>query len=184
MFFIRRNKTGGVTALRIVNGLDISEREKIVASKLFSQWIDKESRGALANMLPQQPLSLKEQMENGLSVVAINDIAYLGHTTAWEYQNSGWAELGSLIIHPQHRKKGLGKEIVGKAVEYFGSKFKLVATVKTEASKKAFLSNNFTIMSFSSLPEEIRFECCPCFNPPEMCPKMDISCTLLVHRGV
>ncbi len=92
--------------MKILNASLLDKEEITKISPLFAEWISEESSGTLANMLSQSPKELTEQMKKGLTVVAINDIDYLGHATVWTYKSKDWAEVGSFIVHPLYRKKG------------------------------------------------------------------------------
>ncbi len=169
--------------MKILNASLLDKEEITKISPLFAEWISEESSGTLANMLSQSPKELTEQMKKGLTVVAINDIDYLGHATVWTYKSKDWAEVGSFIVHPLYRKKGIGKKVISEIVKEFSKRYRLITTVKTVAAKKAFVDNNFQEKSFGSINQRLIEECCPCYNPPTRCPKRDINCRLLVYDG-
>jgi|GEM_PF-5229014 len=163
---------------------EINEREIVRSCHLFADWITEESRGSLANMLPQDAEALVEQARKKLSVIAINDVTFLGHATLWEYERNSVAEVGALIVHPSYRGMGIGKDLIGKVIEEFEAQYDiLTATVKTVAAERAFLENGFLRTPFHSLSRDIRKDCCVCYSPFEKCPKKNKECRLLIYSG-
>lgn len=113
------------------------------AAREISAWIAPESRGELANMLPQGPENLLSQMEEGITRLAIWNDKVIGHITLWEYNTSGWGEIGSLIVAPSFRGQGIGRELVKVFSSSFSNPIQLVATTKTERARFVFLISGF-----------------------------------------
>lgn len=145
-----------------------------------------ESQEKLANMLPQRPEDLLQQMEKGLTILAILNEEMVGHITLWQYNTTNWGEVGTLIVAPQFRGKEIGKTLVKTLSERFPNPIRAVTTVKTERAQHIFCTNGFDIINFDELRKvsgSAWRECCPCFFPPEACPKRDTECKLLFRRG-
>lgn len=155
------------------------------ASRKISNWIEAESKGQLANMLPQKPEDLLSQMKIGLTFLAVIKEKLVGHVTFWRYETEEWGEVGSLIVDPLFRNKGIGKELVKALSQHFSNHFYMVTTTKKERARHVFLVNDFDIISFDemrNMSESAWRECCPCFFPPKDCPKRDNECRLLIRR--
>lgn len=154
-------------------------------AKEIVQWIVPESQEELANMLPQRPEDILRQMEKGLTRLTILDWKVVGHVTLWKYDTQGWGELGSLIVHPDFRGRGIGKALCETFSDAFPNPFQMVATVKTECARYVIGSAGFEVISFDDLreiSESAWRECCPCRTPPEVCPKRNAECQLLVRK--
>ena len=149
----------------------------------IQDWIVPESRGELANMLYQEPEDLLRQMEKGFTFLAILGNKVVGHITLWKYQTVGWSEVGSLIIDLPFRGQGIGKILTQVISESFQN-FQLTATAKTEPARRVFLACGFKGIPFDKLKEISESawrECCPCYSPPELCPKREGGCKLLIR---
>jgi N-acetylglutamate synthase-like GNAT family acetyltransferase len=121
-------------------------------------------------MLPKDPEVVQELIGSGKGVVAFgNDgdpLAFAAITFDWP---DHWKELGALVVHPEHRKKGLGGEIllalITMAKEQFpDAKF---FGLCNQASLKLFLKAGGQIVTDSTLlPREVWDECkeCPIFK--------------------
>lgn len=148
-----------------------------------SDWVTIESQGQLSNMLPQKPETLLKQMKKGLTFLAIYEGKIVGHITLWKYSTvKSWGEVGALIVAPLFRDMGIGGALIRAILDPFFD-FQIVATVKTEKAKYAFLVNGFEITRFDNLKRASKLawrECCPCYIPPDACPKKDLECKLLI----
>ncbi len=171
--------------LRIVNP-EKTNWYLLDVSRKISFWIEKESQGNLANMLPQSPTTIHEQAKKGLTFVAISGIAeeVVGHITLWLYPTAfGWGEIGSLIVDPSCRGLGAGKMLISAILKAFCRDFNLVATTKTEKAGHLFQNSGFRPVKFDELratSEAAWRECCPCHLPPEYCLKRDKECKLFL----
>lgn len=157
----------------------------LATTQEITSWINKESKGRLANMIPQDPEKLLIQMKKELTLIAIADQKVVGHVTLWKYNTPGWGELGSLIIHPLFRNQGIGELLCAYFAKAFPLPLQIVATTKTEIAMCVVLSAGFENISFETLreiSEPAWRECCPCYSPPECCPKRDKECRLLIRR--
>jgi len=151
----------------------------IEVAKVIAKWIEPESEPksekGLSNMLPQSPEKILEQMEKGLTLLAIFREKVVGHVTLWEYNVDGFGELGSLIVDPQFRGRGIGTALCKALSQRFPSIF-LIATVKTKRAKHVLEKVGFKVVPFDQLKkisESAWRECCICIFPPEKCPLRD-----------
>jgi GNAT superfamily N-acetyltransferase len=154
-------------------------------AKIICSWVNPESRGALANMLPQNPASILNQMEKGLTRVAVYNGQLIGHITLWLYRADGWGEVGTLISDVNFRGMGIGKMLVSALCQSFSPPhYRLLGTVKTERAKHILCSCGFDNCKFEDLrkmSDSAWRECCPCYSPPENCSKQENGCSLLVR---
>lgn len=151
-----------------------------------SDWIVPESQEELANMLFQGPGEILWQMKKGLTLLAIRDGKVVGHITLWRYKTAGWDEIGSLIIDPLFRGQGIGTALIRAISASFPNPVQLTATVKTDRARRAFCAGGFVVSRFDELrkmSDTAWRQCCPCYSPPEACPKRDRECKLLIRKS-
>lgn len=149
-----------------------------------SEWITEESQGNLANMLPQEPEMILDQMQKGWTRLAVLDGKIIGHITLWRYETLGWGELGSLIVSPLFRGHGIGKALCELLLQDFPHPFRVVSTTKTSRANHVLSVTGFRSLRFDELRKISNSawqECCPCYSPPESCPKRDKECYISIH---
>ena len=149
----------------------------------IADWIKENVKDNPTNMLLKSPEEILEQMEKGLSRIAITDNELYGHITLWKYSIEDCAEVGSLIVHPKHCNKGIGTELIKKLSEDFSMTSMIIATAKAGNAKKAFLKAGFKTQLFESLSGPIIKECCVCYNNLGKCSEADKECRLLVKEN-
>lgn len=138
------------------------ERRKPI-SQTISEWT-KES-----HMLPKKPEEIDAFMEKNDAVVLTAEdgkpLAFGAVTFHWGSEDNQWKELGTIIVNPRHRRKGLGHKVVQD----------LVAKAKNDHPKARFFAlcndqsrglfldvNGEVITDPNTLPQEVWGECVNC----------------------
>lgn len=147
------------------------------------------------NMLRQRPEAILEQMLlPDRSFVAVREDQLAGFVTLWGYgiqANTGRliGEVGSLVVYPTERRRGLGTLLAGVLVNKWQTEFELVATVKTGRARRLFENLGFEDVAFDFLDILAGGsweESCPCHAPARCYQACGLGreggCHLLVYR--
>lgn len=115
-------------------------------------------------LLPQNPENLIFQFRAGRSYVIVGEQnpSWLAHGTIWpiaETENVRLGEIGTVMVLPEYRGRGLSKEVVNGLLLRRNSNELLIATTKDFRMAKAFVSCGLVPVDFSRYPATCQATC-------------------------
>ncbi len=143
-------------------------------SEIVSTWTKQ-----AGSMLPKSAGEVEDLIQQSRAVVLENDgqvVAFAAITFEWP---DGWKELGSVVVEPSHRERGLGHQAVQALIGLANEKHpgaKLFALCN-DKSLKLFLDAGAEVISdMGVLPVEVWGECINCPKRSEAKQKGNLCC--------
>jgi GNAT superfamily N-acetyltransferase len=112
------------------------------------------------HLLWNGPWSLMRQYLKGLSVLAFDGRKIIGHITLWPLEGN-WYESGSMWVHPDYRRHGVGILIKRKLIEK-SEHLNVLSTTTNPIVMKMNEGLGISNPDFWDLPENIHRATCIC----------------------
>lgn len=162
--------------ISVTNSSEISSAEQSRLSIVVAGWTQRANQRNEA-ILIQDPDRLNEQMSKGLTFIAFDNNNFpVGHVTLYnlgiDERNTNWFEVGTLLVEENSRGRGIGNTLCESLTNFLPNSY-LVPTTKNPIAVKAFLAAGFEIVSYRTIPENIRQGLCieaPCYRPTNGAP--------------